>query len=142
MKMKRERNFWINSPARNARLLDWLESHPLESHIVYTRTQTMGHGVATDQRYDDDGCLVSTKTECYDRAAKGIFAADEDIRVRKALQDDENRIILSNRIRRQVERSVSSLSKVYFMLVAISSAHHSLPALLVQLEEDLRRNQL
>lgn len=101
--------FWTNS--RMARLLDWLEKHPLESKIIY-RKKTYWARTPHNSQHDDQEGNSLTKVECYDRATRAVFAVDEDIKVRRRLHSEEDFMRLCRRVRDELYR----LS--FFLLIA------------------------
>lgn len=92
----RTERFWTAS--RDVRLLEWIEKHPTESKIIFSKVSNWRNA-----HRDKNGHLM-TKKSCYKRAAQSIFSED-DPAVRRQLINNGGQ--LGDLIGRQLLRSIS-----------------------------------
>lgn len=104
--------FWTDS--RRFRLLEWLEKHPLESRIIYTKKTDWVRRLPAAQRHNYEGRFL-TKTECHNRAVEDIFSVDHDTHVRKQLYIPKELNKLRRRVKDEISRSVFLFS--FFFIV-------------------------
>lgn len=76
-KTGRRERFWTAS--RDVQLLKWVEKHPFESRIIFSKVSNW-HDAPRDQNGE-----LMTKKSCYKRAAQSIFSDEKDPAVLRQL---------------------------------------------------------
>ncbi|KAF8957519.1 hypothetical protein BDZ97DRAFT_1846002 [Flammula alnicola] len=80
---------WTGDPANDARLLDWIDKHPLERDILFSPTSLARRSL--------QGKI--NKHQCFVRAAKHFFFSDNNPAVRRDLKSEAGRDRLAHIIR-------------------------------------------
>lgn len=98
-KNRRVRGFWTS--VREKRLLEWFEENQPQSSVVF---MSRARGNSRNWRPRDEKENIITKGSCYRSAVQVVFAVEEDLEVRKMLEDDRGLQTLEIRVRNQLER--------------------------------------
>ncbi|KDR77054.1 hypothetical protein GALMADRAFT_155716 [Galerina marginata CBS 339.88] len=82
------KRIWANNPQRDERLLAWMDGHPVEKNILFSKT-------GYPRRRKADKSMPSSKGHCYMLASKAVFSEDENPEIREAVAKNPHHFAIS-----------------------------------------------